>query len=42
MSQRAPAPSSSTNSSTAADERRLSRIVARYGRVELICLDELG
>ena len=26
----------------AADERRLSRIVARYGRVELLCLDELG
>jgi DNA replication protein DnaC len=26
----------------AADERRLSRIVARYGRLELLCLDELG
>ena len=26
----------------AADERRLSRLVARYGRVELLCLDELG
>lgn len=26
----------------AADERRLSRIVARYGRVDLLCLDELG
>src|ERR1700759_4268723 len=26
----------------AADERRLSRIVARYGRLELLCLDEVG
>jgi DNA replication protein DnaC len=26
----------------AADERRLSRIVARYGRFDLLCLDELG
>lgn len=26
----------------AADERRLSRLVARYGRLELLCLDELG
>ena len=26
----------------AADERRLSRIVARYGRLDLLCLDELG
>jgi DNA replication protein DnaC len=26
----------------AADDRRLSRIVARYGRVDLLCLDELG
>jgi DNA replication protein DnaC len=26
----------------AADERRLSRTVARYGRLELLCLDELG
>ncbi len=26
----------------AADERRLSRIVARYGRVDLLLLDELG
>ena len=26
----------------AADERRLSRIVARYGRIDLLCLDELG
>src|SRR4051794_29905674 len=26
----------------AADERRLSRIVARYGRLDLFCLDELG
>lgn len=26
----------------AADERRLSRIVARYGRIELLLLDELG
>ena len=26
----------------AADERRLSRLVARYGRVDLLCLDELG
>ncbi|MBA2624630.1 MAG: ATP-binding protein [Acidimicrobiia bacterium] len=26
----------------AADERRLSRLVARYGRFELLCLDELG
>jgi DNA replication protein DnaC len=24
----------------AADERRLSRIVARYGRVDLLCLDD--
>jgi DNA replication protein DnaC len=24
------------------DERRLSRIVARYGRLDLLCLDELG
>ena len=26
----------------AADERRLSRIVARYGRLDLLCLNELG
>lgn len=26
----------------AADERRLSRIVARYGRLDLLCLDEVG
>jgi DNA replication protein DnaC len=26
----------------AADERRLSRIVTRYGRLDLLCLDELG
>jgi DNA replication protein DnaC len=26
----------------AADERRLSRIVSRYGRLDLLCLDELG
>ena len=26
----------------AADERRLSKIVARYGRLDLLCLDELG
>lgn len=26
----------------AADERRLSRIVARYGRIDLLCIDELG
>jgi DNA replication protein DnaC len=26
----------------AADERRLSRLVARYGRVDLLCIDELG
>jgi DNA replication protein DnaC len=26
----------------AADERRLARIVARYGRLDLLCLDELG
>jgi DNA replication protein DnaC len=26
----------------AADERRLSRLVGRYGRLELLCLDELG
>ncbi len=26
----------------AADERRLSRIVARYARLDLVCLDELG
>ncbi len=26
----------------AADERVLSRVVARYGRLELLCLDELG
>ena len=26
----------------AADERRLSRIVAKYGRLDLLCLDELG
>ncbi len=26
----------------AADDRRLSRIVARYGRLDLLCLDELG
>ena len=25
-----------------ADERRLSRLVARYGRLDLLCLDELG
>jgi len=26
----------------ASDERRLSRLVARYGRLDLLCLDELG
>jgi DNA replication protein DnaC len=26
----------------AADDRQLSRTIARYGRVELLCLDELG
>ena len=26
----------------AADERRLSRLVTRYGRLSLLCLDELG
>ncbi|MDP1818648.1 MAG: hypothetical protein Q8K58_01985 [Acidimicrobiales bacterium] len=26
----------------AADERRLSRIVTHYGRLDLLCLDELG
>jgi DNA replication protein DnaC len=26
----------------AADDRRLSRIVARYGRLDLLCLDEFG
>ena len=26
----------------AADQRRLSRVVARYGRLDLLCLDELG
>jgi DNA replication protein DnaC len=26
----------------AADERDLSRVVARYGRLDLLCLDELG
>ena len=26
----------------AADERQLSRTIARYGRVELLCIDELG
>jgi DNA replication protein DnaC len=26
----------------AADDRRLSRIVTRYGRLDLLCLDELG
>lgn len=26
----------------AADDRRLSRIVSRYGRIDLLCLDELG
>jgi len=26
----------------AADERQLSRTITRYGRVELLCLDELG
>ncbi len=26
----------------AADERRLSRLVARYGRLDLLCLDEVG
>ncbi|HXQ96142.1 MAG TPA: ATP-binding protein, partial [Candidatus Acidoferrales bacterium] len=26
----------------AADERTLSRVVARYGRLELLCLDELN
>ncbi len=26
----------------AADERQLSKTVARYGRVDLLCLDELG
>ena len=26
----------------AADDRRLSRIVGRYGRLDLLCLDELG
>ena len=26
----------------AADDRQLSKTIARYGRVDLICLDELG
>ena len=26
----------------AADERQLSRTIARYGRVDLLCIDELG
>jgi len=26
----------------AADERKLSRLVGRYGRLDLLCLDELG
>ena len=26
----------------AADERRLARLVARYGRFDLVCIDELG
>jgi DNA replication protein DnaC len=26
----------------AADERMLSRVVSRYGRLDLLCLDELG
>jgi DNA replication protein DnaC len=26
----------------AADERQLTRVIARYGRVDLLCLDELG
>jgi DNA replication protein DnaC len=26
----------------AADDRRLSRLVARYGRLDLLALDELG
>jgi hypothetical protein len=26
----------------AADDRQLSRTIARYGRVDLLCLDELG
>jgi hypothetical protein len=26
----------------AADERQVSRVVGRYGRLDLLCLDELG
>ena len=26
----------------AADDRQLSKTIARYGRVDLLCLDELG
>lgn len=26
----------------AADERRLTKTTARYGRVDLLCIDELG
>ncbi len=26
----------------AADERQLARTIARYGRVDLLCIDELG
>jgi DNA replication protein DnaC len=26
----------------AADDKQLSRVIARYGRVDLLCLDELG
>ncbi len=26
----------------AADEKKLSRTIARYGRVDLLCLDEFG
>lgn len=26
----------------AADERRLARLIARYGRLDLLCVDELG
>lgn len=35
-------PPEMTELAEAADERVLSRVLARYGRVELLCVDQLG
>ena len=38
----APPPNAATGSSSPSDEKQLARSIARYGRVDLLCIDELG